>query len=546
MRLFTYLHNLRSSLIALISHWLLSGKVHSFSSSIAMASSLSVNTSKIGVGNQMALADLREGSTGPITVMVCRKWDVTSVNGRYMSTDYVVSDIKGGVMHCTARNNIAHYFYDKLKEGGIYLLKGFTVQRTDQYRILKDNPFVIGLNGSTTVKRVDDTSGSFTRYPFLLTAFEDLEPTEGKYLVDVIGYVTEVGPPSVKSSGARAVEFNLTNERFFFYSHSNRRVRVTLWGHLGDAMIKKKDENPTVYSLILTSMSAKFYLGVLGLSSSSSTMLIDSSEVPALQTFKSSISCVAIGDTSAPVTEDVVSVGTLQELVDRVRADKSKKKAILFRNVVEITSIRTKNSWYLFACSGSQCRKGLTREDGYFICKACKSKVDYPRTRFRIQADVNDGTMSTVVTLFDEVAEQLVKRTAKSLVEEQLKDTSIDAPILPSALEALIGTKHTFEIKSHTYYRYGEYESFNCAKIVDPGMDDTDGNVNVAASDLGTIPSDSLKRGSNLPPPTPGTRRKLRKLYVEESDDDDDGVPGDCVDVADVIDDSGDAKKGSR
>ncbi|KAJ0817119.1 putative nucleic acid-binding protein [Helianthus annuus] len=284
-----------------------------------MASSLSVNTSKIGVGNQMALADLREGSTGPITVMVCRKWDVTSVNGRYMSTDYVVSDIKGGVMHCTARNNIAHYFYDKLKEGGIYLLKGFTVQRTDQYRILKDNPFVIGLNGSTTVKRVDDTSGSFTRYPFLLTAFEDLEPTEGKYLVDVIGYVTEVGPPSVKSSGARAVEFNLTNER-------NRRVRVTLWGHLGDAMIKKKDENPTVYSLILTSMSAKFYLGVLGLSSSSSTMLIDSSEVPALQTFKSSISCVAIGDTSAPVTEDVVSVGTLQELVDRVRADKSKKK----------------------------------------------------------------------------------------------------------------------------------------------------------------------------------------------------------------------------
>ncbi|KAJ0545400.1 putative nucleic acid-binding protein [Helianthus annuus] len=287
-----------------------------------MASSLSVNTSGIGVGNQMVLADLREGSTGPITVMVCRKWNVTSVNGRYMSTDYVVSDIKGGVMHCTVRNNIAHYFFDKLKEGGIYLLKGFIVQSTDQYRILKDSPFVIGLNGSTTVKRVDDASGSFTRYPFLLTAFEDLEPTESKYFVDVIGYVTEVGPQSVKASGARAVEFNLTNER-------NRQVRVTLWGHLGDAMIKKKDENPVVYSLILTSMSAKFYLGVLGLSSSSSTMLIDSSEVPALQTFKSSISCVAIGDTSDPVTEDVVCVGTLQELVDRVRADKSKKKVCI-------------------------------------------------------------------------------------------------------------------------------------------------------------------------------------------------------------------------
>ncbi|XP_021979921.1 uncharacterized protein LOC110876046 [Helianthus annuus] len=274
-------------------------------------------------------------------------------------------------------------------------------------------------------------------------------------------------------------------------------------------MLKKKAENPAVYCLILTSMSAKFYLGVLGLSSSSSTILIDSSEVPALQTFKSSVSCVPIGDTSDPVTEEVVSVGTLQELVDRVRADKSKKKAILFRNVVEITSIRTKNSWYLFACSGSQCRRGLTREGGYFICKACKSKVDYPRTRFRIQADVTDGTMSTVVTLFDEVAEQLVKRTAKSLVEEQLNDTSLDAPILPSALESFIGTKHTFEIKSHTYYRYGEYESFNCAKIVGPGLDDTDGNSKCVTSDLGALPSDSPKRGSSLPPPTPGSGRKL-------------------------------------
>ncbi|KAJ0548053.1 putative nucleic acid-binding protein [Helianthus annuus] len=148
-----------------------------------MSSSVSVNTSGIGVGNQLGLADLREGSTDPITVMVCRKWDVTSVNGRFMSTDYVVSDIKGGVMHCTARNNIAHYFFDKLKEGGVYLLKGFVVQRTDQYRILKDNPFVIGLNGSTVVKKVDDAGGSFTRYPFLLTAFEELEPTEGKYFV---------------------------------------------------------------------------------------------------------------------------------------------------------------------------------------------------------------------------------------------------------------------------------------------------------------------------------------------------------------------------
>ncbi|MFS8017113.1 hypothetical protein Hanom_Chr15g01376511 [Helianthus anomalus] len=45
---------------------------------------------------------------------------------------------------------------------------------------------------------------------------------------DVIGYVTEVGAASVNASGSRTVEFSLTNER-------KRQVRVTLWGHLGDA-----------------------------------------------------------------------------------------------------------------------------------------------------------------------------------------------------------------------------------------------------------------------------------------------------------------------
>ncbi|KAM0061940.1 hypothetical protein Hdeb2414_s0004g00142121 [Helianthus debilis subsp. tardiflorus] len=95
--------------------------------------------------------------------------------------------------------------------------------------------------------------------------------------------------------------------------------------------------------------------------------------------------------------------------------------------------------------------------------------------------------MSTVADLFYEVAEQLVKRTARSLVEEQLKDTSIDAPILPSGLAALIRTKHTFEIKSHTYYHFGDCESFTCMEIVGPCMVDADRSVDTVAFDLGAM-----------------------------------------------------------
>ncbi|KAM0023973.1 putative nucleic acid-binding, replication factor A [Helianthus debilis subsp. tardiflorus] len=301
-------------------------------------------------------------------------------------------------------------------------------------------------------------------------------------------------------------------------------------------MIQRKGDNPPVYF--------DFHEHEV-LPRSTSTMLIDSDEIPVLQSFRASISCVAVDGTGEPITEDVASVGTLSELLDKVCGDKTKKKVVLFRNKADITSIRTKCSWYIFTFSGSKCCKSLTREDVYFNCKACKSKVEYPRTRFRIQADITDGTMSTVVVLFDEIVEQLVKRTAKSLVKE-LQDTSVDAPILPSALQSLIGTKHTFEIKSHTYYHFGEYESLNCVNIVGPASECADKDVCPKTPAARATSTDPLKRSAPGPYPSPKTGRKLRKFCVEDSTDDTDGMTPGHMDLTGVINDIDDGEKGSH
>ena len=39
-----------------------------------------------------SLSELKEGDGGPIVVMICRTWEVHNINGRYLSTDFVVSD----------------------------------------------------------------------------------------------------------------------------------------------------------------------------------------------------------------------------------------------------------------------------------------------------------------------------------------------------------------------------------------------------------------------------------------------------------------------
>ncbi|MFS7996288.1 putative nucleic acid-binding protein [Helianthus anomalus] len=163
--------------------------------------------------------------------------------------------------------------------------------------------------------------------------------------------------------------------------------------------------------------------------------------------------------------------------------------------------------------------------------------------RFQIRADITDKTMNTVVVLFDEIAKQLVKRTAKSLVEEQLQDTSVDAPILPSALQSLIGTTYTFEIKSHTYYHFGEYESFNCANIIGPASDCADKNVCPNTPSVCATSTDPLKRSAPNPYPFPKAARKLRKFCVEDSDDDTEGITPGHMDLTGVIDDIDDGEK---
>lgn len=45
---------------------------------------------------------------------------------------------QGNIMHCMIKCNISHNFVDKLQEGIVYSIKGFTVQpNKDEYWIIK-------------------------------------------------------------------------------------------------------------------------------------------------------------------------------------------------------------------------------------------------------------------------------------------------------------------------------------------------------------------------------------------------------------------------
>nr|GFA16737.1 hypothetical protein [Tanacetum cinerariifolium] len=88
--------------------------------------------------------------------------------------------------------------------------------------------------------------------------------------------------------------------------------------------------------------------------------------------------------------------------------------------------------------------------------------IDYPVLRFQLELYISDKTASTIVVMFDEPEKELLKCFADFLAVayDESGFGYADHAGLPLALTNIIGTTHTLEMKSHTYYEHGSFESF--------------------------------------------------------------------------------------
>ncbi|GJT77167.1 replication protein A 70 kDa DNA-binding subunit C-like protein [Tanacetum coccineum] len=287
------------------------------------------------------LDQLRANVTGIIIVMISWVWDVSVVSGRYLSTDFVVSDAKGQMIHCSALASVAHNFLH-LKEGGIYSVKIFVVKpNKEEYQVIKDDNFMLEFNGSTTFRKVFVKADGFVRYPLKLVDLDAIEPADNKYLIDVVGYVSNIGRTNHLKSGSKNLDFHLANHRAVNQSN---------------AMGKPRRD--------------KVYL-----SSTSSTMILDDVEIPAIKALKD--------------------------------ANRQRYSAT-FHYTMTIDGVRTKTGWNFPLWGSEDYKKSVTRQKGYFYCESFNRQVDFPMLRYRLELDVSNNTAQTVIVMFDETATALV------------------------------------------------------------------------------------------------------------------------------------------
>jgi hypothetical protein len=80
-------------------------------------------------------------------------------------------------MHCTAKATVTHNFL-RLKEAGVYSVKNFVVmQNKEDFRIRKDDTFMLEFDGATTIRKSLVISEGFVRYPFELVDFDHIQAT---------------------------------------------------------------------------------------------------------------------------------------------------------------------------------------------------------------------------------------------------------------------------------------------------------------------------------------------------------------------------------
>nr|GEY86368.1 hypothetical protein [Tanacetum cinerariifolium] len=342
---------------------------------------------------ELYLDELTNGASGTIMVMIYRSWDVHTITGRYLSTDFVMSNAKGNAIHSTAKANVVHNFL-KLKEGSVYSIKNFVVQANkEEYCIFKDHAYMIELDGATSMRKTS---------------------VKG----DVAGYVTNMGRITQQKSGFQMLDFSLANGSQGEVSLSQAAVHADYTqakeGMLENLLVWAQNRKNDVRVKIDGIKTRKGW----NFPSCGGEKCKKGMELPS-QAYSSRLR-----------TERMIIRPSNAE--SRLMASRQERDGashyVVVRNVRKLLCERMEVS-------------GVRRVTG----------------KFRLELDIFDKTASTVVVMLDEPVTELVKCSIDSLSEadEDVGLAYVDYVGFPQALANIIGTTQTLEIESHMYYKHG-------------------------------------------------------------------------------------------
>nr|GEY03886.1 hypothetical protein [Tanacetum cinerariifolium] len=238
---------------------------------------------------------------------------------------------------------------------------------------------------------------------------------------------------------------------------------------------------------------------------SSSCTVYDDDDILCIQELKAESSSVKPTNTVLAVESSLPREGTLENLL--IQACNYQNNTVTFHCMVMIENFKNKKGGTTHPAVMQSAEKVPPDNLG-------NGSVKHVTGLLTIQFSVADDTTSTVVVMFNDTATKLILCSAKSLMvgDDEGADAYSDSN-LPTTIRNLVGTTHVLEIKSHTYYEYGSFESFTCWKInsSDPVDDAASSSTPTLIADEASLSFKRLAKHLTVKTPSKPNEEKKKK-----------------------------------
>ncbi|KAJ1928650.1 Replication factor A protein 1 [Tieghemiomyces parasiticus] len=377
-----------------------------------------------------------------------RFWNNARGEGKLFSVNLLD---ESGEIKATAFNEMADTLMNQLQEGKVYYFSNARVNMARAQFNNTKNEYELSLDRGTEVVPCNEPAADVPSVRLDLVGLDKLMDYEKDASVDAIGVLHEVG--DLNEFVSKTTQKPLSKRDLTLIDMSQQAVRLTVWG-------KQAQEFAVEDHAVLAVKGAK--VGDFGgrtLSLLSSSTMTVNPDIPEAHRLRGWYDAERHNITPRYYTSAGMSGGmaggsggmgggarrdvrkNLAQVKDENLGNEDKPEYFNVRSTV--TYIRAENFAYP-ACPNEGCQKKVVDNGGSWRCEKCDQSFPAPQYRYIMSVNTCDHVGQIWLQVFNEVAEQMLGKTANEM--EELKNT--DNLLFKQAFEVPLLKTFVFRCKA--------------------------------------------------------------------------------------------------
>uniref|UniRef100_A0A1A9W3T9 Replication protein A subunit n=1 Tax=Glossina brevipalpis TaxID=37001 RepID=A0A1A9W3T9_9MUSC len=338
-----------------------------------------------------------------------RTWSNAKGEGKLFSMDLMD---ESGEIRATAFRDQCDKFYNIIQVDQVYYISKCQLKPANkQFSTLK-NDFEMTFTNETVIQLCEEQASGIPEIKYDLVPISQVANMEPKAAVDVVGVCREVGELQIFTSRTTNKEFKKRD--LVLIDTSDAAVTLTIWGD--DAVNFDGQVQPVI---LVKGARINEFNGGKSLSLGNGSNMKINPDIPegyklrgwfdngGGENIKNSVSArtgAISGSAEWRTFQEARNLGTGD------KPDYFQTKAVVYL-------IKSQNAFYK-ACPQPECNKKVIDENnGHYRCEKCNQA--FPNFKFRLLVNMNigDWTSNRWVTVFSDLAEQLLGRSAQEIGE---------------------------------------------------------------------------------------------------------------------------------